>query len=52
MNNEGVLACHGYEFERDPSDHERSPFIAGEEQLLYYFNVKNYYFLIQKLDSK
>ena len=34
MNNEGILACHGYEFEKDPSDHEKSPFIDREEELL------------------
>ena len=34
MNNEGILACHGYEFEKDPSDYEKSPFIDREEELL------------------
>ena len=26
-NNEVILACHGYEFEKEPGDYERSPFI-------------------------
>ena len=34
MNNERILACHGYEFEKDPSDYEKSPFIDREEELL------------------
>ena len=34
MNNEGILACHGYEFEKDPSDYEKSLFIDREEMLL------------------
>ena len=29
--NEGILACHGYEFEKDPSDYEKSPFIVGKK---------------------
>ena len=33
-NNEGILACHGYEFEKEPSDYEKSPFIDREEELL------------------
>ena len=33
-NNEGILACHGYEFEKEPSDFEKSPFIDREEELL------------------
>ena len=52
INNEGILACQVYEFEKDSSDYEKSPFIDRERELLYYFSVKNYYFLIQKLDSK
>ena len=32
--NEGILACHGYEFEKEPSDYEKSPFIDREEELL------------------
>ena len=32
--NEGILSCHGYEFEKDPSDYEKSPFIDREEELL------------------
>ena len=34
MNNERILACHGYEFEKDPSDYEKSPFIDREKELL------------------
>ena len=34
MKNEGILFCHGYEFEKDPSDYEKSPFIDREEELL------------------
>ena len=34
MNNEGILACHEYEFERYPSDYEKSPFIDREEEIL------------------
>ena len=34
INNEGILASHGYEFERDPSDYEKSPFTDREEELL------------------
>ena len=34
MNNEGILACHGYEFEKDPIDYEKVPFIDREEELL------------------
>ena len=33
-NNEGILACHGYEFEKEPSDFEKSPFIDREEEPL------------------
>ena len=33
-NNEGILARHGYEFEKDPSDYEKIPFIDREEELL------------------
>ena len=33
-NNEGILACHGYEFEKEPSDYEKSPFIDREEELM------------------
>ena len=33
-NNEGILACHGYEFEKEPSDFEKSPFIDREEEIL------------------
>ena len=33
-NNEGILACNGYEFEKEPSDFEKSPFIDREEELL------------------
>ena len=33
-NNDGILACHGYEFEKQPSDYEKSPFIDREEELL------------------
>ena len=33
-NNEGILACHGHEFEKEPSDYEKSPFIDREEELL------------------
>ena len=33
-NNEGILASHGYEFEKEPSDYEKSPFIDREEELL------------------
>ena len=33
-NNEGIVACHGYEFEKQPSDYEKSPFIDQEEELL------------------
>ena len=33
-NNEGILACHGYEFEREPGNFEKSPFIDREEELL------------------
>ena len=34
MNNEGILACHGYEFEKDPSNYEKNSFIDMEEELL------------------
>ena len=27
MNNEGILACHGCEFEKNPGNYEKSPFI-------------------------
>ena len=33
-NNEGILACHGYEFEKEPSDYEKSPLIDRGEELL------------------
>ena len=33
-NIENILACHGYEFEKEPTDYEKSPFIDREEQLL------------------
>ena len=33
-NNEVILACHGYEFEKEPSDYEKSPFIDREEEIL------------------
>ena len=33
-NNEGILACHGYEFGKEPSDYEKSPFIDRAEELL------------------
>ena len=32
--NEGILAFHGCEFEKEPSDYEKSPFIDQEEELL------------------
>ena len=32
-NNEGILACHGYEFEIESSEYEKSPFIDREEEL-------------------
>ena len=32
-NNEGILACHGYEFEKEPSYFEKSPFIDRGEEL-------------------
>ena len=25
MEKEGILACHGYKFEKDPSDYEKNP---------------------------
>ena len=34
MNKEGIFACHGYEFEKDPSDYEKRPIIDREEELL------------------
>ena len=34
MKKEGILACHGYEFEKYPSDYEKSPFVDREEELL------------------
>ena len=34
MNKEVILACNGYEFEKDPSDYEKSPFLDREEELL------------------
>ena len=34
MNNEAILACHGYECEKDHDDYEKSPFIDREEELL------------------
>ena len=33
-NNEGILACHGYECEKEPSNFDKSPFIDREEELL------------------
>ena len=33
MNNERIVACHGYKFEKDPSYYEKSPFIDREEEL-------------------
>ena len=33
-NNEGILARHGYELEKEPSDFEESSFIDREEELL------------------
>ena len=33
-NNEGILACHGYKLEKEPSDYEKSPFINREEEVL------------------
>ena len=33
-SNECILACHGYEFEKEPSDYEKSPHIDREEELL------------------
>ena len=41
-NNEAILACHAYEFEKEPSDFEKSPFIDREEELLLK-NGTNYY---------
>ena len=32
--NEGIWACHGYEFEKEPSDFEKGLFIDREEELL------------------
>ena len=32
--NEGILACHSYEFEKEPSDFEKSTFIDREEEVL------------------
>ena len=34
LNNEGSLPCHGYEFEKDPTDYEKNPFVDREEELL------------------
>ena len=34
VNNEGILAFHGYEFDKDPNDYEKDPFIDREEELL------------------
>ena len=34
MNNEGILTFHGYQFEKDPSDCVKNPFIDKEEELL------------------
>ena len=33
-NNEVILACHGYKFEKEPSDFEKSSFIDREEELM------------------
>ena len=33
-NNKGILAFHGYEFEKEPSVYGKSPFIDREEELL------------------
>ena len=33
-NNEGILTCHGYEFEKQTRAFEISPFTDGEEELL------------------
>ena len=32
--NDGIMACNGFEFEKEPSDFEKSPFIDREEELL------------------
>ena len=33
-NNKGILACDGYEFEKEPCDYEKSRFIDREEEFL------------------
>ena len=33
-NNEGILACHGYELENETGDYEKCPFIDREKELL------------------
>ena len=33
-NNDGILACHGYEFEKESSDFDKNPFMDREEELL------------------
>ena len=33
-NNEGIMACHGHEFEKEPSNYEKSTFIDREEEPL------------------
>ena len=54
-NNEGILACHGYEFEKEPSDYEKNRFIDREEELLlengsiYYGNLAIDLFQCEKL---
>ena len=54
-NNEGILACHGYEFEKEPCEFEMSPFIDREEELLlkngatYYKNLAIDFFQCEKL---
>ena len=63
-NNAGILACHGYDFEKVPSDYEISPFIDRVDELLlkdgvtFYgkfavelFQCEKLSFQIQKLDS-
>ena len=62
-NNEVILASHGYEFEKEPNEFEKSLFIDREDELLLKkrtnfnancqlicFNAKSYCFQIQKLD--
>ena len=33
-SNEGILACHGHEFEKEPSNFQKSPFIDREKEVL------------------